>query len=244
MSCRTGMSCTSCSMSERISWLDGWRGAVCWMMLVYHLLFDMMMFGWLSYEDLMSVPMVLFEKVIAYSFILCAGISATLTRSNLRRGVITLGAAVLVTAASYIVQAPILFGILHFLGIAMLLYAWIGKALSRLRSPVVPFVCLLLFVVTHILTDRVLVTARWLFWLGFRYDGFVSYDYFPILPYIFLFLLGTRAGLLLTENRERLPILNKQAPAVLTWPGRRTLWIYLVHQPVLYGACWLIRRFG
>lgn len=229
----------------RVSWLDGWRGIACWLMLVYHLLFDLYMFGWMTWDALMSWPLVLMEKYIAYSFILCAGLSATLTRSNLRRGLITLGAAALVTLASYVVDAPIKFGVLQFLGVAMLIYALAGKYVERVPERLAPALWLVLFVLTHIWTDSARVGVRWLFWLGFRYPGFVSYDYFPVLPYIFLFFLGSWLGQELRRHRERLTcVYAARAPGALTWIGGRTLWVYLIHQPVLYGACWLINMLG
>lgn len=230
-------------MSERISWLDGWRGIACILMLIYHLLFDLYMFGWMSWGALMSWPLTLMEKYIAYSFIFCAGISSTLTRSNWKRGLITLGAAALVTAASYVVDAPIKFGVLQFLGMAMLIYAAVGRYVERVPERLAPALWLALFIGTHILTDRVLVGPGWLFWLGFRAPGFISYDYFPILPYIFLFFLGSWLGQELRRHRERLScIYEARAPRALTAIGKHTMWIYLAHQPVLYGVCWVIWR--
>ncbi len=224
---------------DRILCLDAWRGTALYLMLLYHLLFDFYMFGWMSWAQIMSWPLVLLEKFIAYSFILCAGISATLTRSNAKRGLVTLGAGALVTAASYIVDAPILFGVLQFLGMAMLIYAAAGKWVRRVPEKIAPLLWLVLFAGTHILTDRVLVNVKWLFWLGFRYPGYISYDHFPILPYIFLFFLGSWAGGRIKQNRDRLLPLDRHAPKWLTLPGRRTLIIYLLHQPVLYGICLL-----
>lgn len=228
-------------MSEnRLLFLDAWRGLALYLMLLYHLLFDFYMFGWMGWEQIMSWPLVLLEKFIAYSFILCAGISATLTRSNWKRGIVTLGAAALVTIASFIVDAPIRFGVLQFLGMAMLIYAAVGKWVQRVPAKIAPFLWLALFVGTHILTDRVFVNVRWLFWLGFRYPGYISYDHFPILPYIFLFFLGSWAGEQIKKNRARFLPLDRYAPKWLTVPGKRTLIIYLLHQPVLYGICLLI----
>ncbi len=192
----------------------------------------------------MSWPLILMEKYIAYSFILCAGISSTMTRSNVKRGLITLAAAVLVTVASFVVGAPILFGVLHFLGFAMLIWAAVGKWVLKVPERIAPFLWLVLFVIFHIITDRTLVDVPWLFWLGFRYPGYVSYDHFPMLPYIFLFFLGGWMGRMIADHRDRLPILERTAPKWLTWPGSRTLWIYLLHQPVLYGLCWLADSFA
>ena len=223
----------------RISWLDGWRGTALYLMLLYHLLFDFYMFGWMTWEQIMSWPLVLLEKYIAYTFIICAGISATLSRSNAKRGLVTLAAAALVTAASFLVDAPIRFGVLQFLGMAMLIYAAVGPWVQRVPERVAPALWLALFVLTHILTDHVTVDVKWLFWLGFRYPGYVSYDHFPILPYLFLFLFGSWLGQMLAKYRDRLPFLEKTAPRWLTGPGSHTLLIYLLHQPVLYGICWL-----
>ena len=228
------------SDKKRISLIDGWRGTALYLMILYHLLFDFYMFGWMTWEQIMSWPLVVMEKYIAYSFILCAGISSTMSRSNVKRGLITLGASVVVSAVSFLVDAPILFGVLSFLGAAMLIYAAAGKWVQLVPKKIAPLLWLALFVATHIITDRVTVNARWLFWLGFRYPGYVSYDHFPILPYIFLFFLGSWMGQMIRDHREKLPFLEKTAPKWLTWPGSRTLIIYLLHQPVLYGVCWLV----
>ena len=226
----------------RISWLDGWRGAALYIMVVYHLLFDAYMFGWVGWDLFLSVPMVLLEKLSAYSFILCAGISSTLTRSNVKRGLVTLAAGAVVTAASYLVDAPIRFGVLQFLGLAMLVYALVGKGLKKIPEKLAPILWVALFIFFHILTERVLVDTHWLFWLGFRYAGYVSYDHFPMLPYIFLFFLGGWLGGVLQSHGDRFPILARTAPEWLAWPGRHSLWIYLIHQPMLYGVCWILSK--
>ena len=232
-------------MSEakgRISLLDGWRGFVLYLMVVYHLLFDLCVFGWMSWDVMNSWPMELTEAFGAYSFILCAGISSNLSRSNLRRGLVTLAAGAVVTAVSFAAGMPIRFGILQFLGLAMLLWAAAGKTVLRVPDRAAPFLWIGLFAVFRILTDRVLVSVRWLFWLGFRYPEYESYDHFPVLPYIFLFFLGGWMGSVIVKRRGSLPLLDRKAPKLLTWPGQRTLWIYLLHQPVLYGICFLISR--
>ena len=123
---------------------------------------------------------------------------------------------------------------------AMLLYAAVGKWVRKVPERAAPFLWLALFVVFHIITDRTLVRVKWLFWLGFRYSGYISYDHFPMLPYIFLFFLGSWMGQMIQNHRDSLPFLERSAPRWLTWPGSHTLIIYLLHQPVLYGACWLV----
>lgn len=224
-------------MSERISWLDGWRGIACWCMLLYHLLYDFLLFGWISSAFLFSWPLVLFQKFIAFSFILCAGWSATISRKNIRRGLIVSAAGLLVVVGSWVAGEIIRFGVLQFLGLAMILYAGIGRWTEKIPEKIAPFLWLTLFIVSWIATENVLVESPWLFWLGLRSPGFSSADYVPMIPYIFLFLLGSWLGKTAAKHREKLPVLQLEAPRWLTWPGKRTLWIYVLHQPVLYGLC-------
>ena len=221
----------------RISWLDGWRGLACWLMVGYHLTFDLVMFGWVAPEFVEQWPVVLWQRFIAFSFILCAGWSATLTRSNARRGLIVSAAGLIVVAASYLVGAPIKFGVLQFLGLAMLLYAAAGKQLARIPEAVAPVLWLGLFILGWIGLSKLRVETEYLFWLGLRSRTFESFDYVPMVPYLFLFFLGSWLGEMAAKYRARLPFLEKTAPGILTWPGRRTLIIYMLHQPVLFGIC-------
>ena len=69
--------------------------------------------------------------------------------------------------------------------------------------------------------------------------GFYSADYFPLFPWFFMFLLGTVLGGWCLENRES-RLLTVSLPAALTWPGRHSLLVYVLHQPVLYGVSYLI----
>jgi uncharacterized membrane protein len=223
-----------------MEFLDAWRTVAILCMLVYHFLFDLMLFGILSREQMFSPGLDALQLFICCSFILLAGISSRFSRSNLRRGIMTLGAGVLVMIGGALVDQPILFGILQFLGTAMVLYGLVGKWIEKLPAAFVMAGCLLLFFVTRFWTDHVQVSASWLFPLGFRGPDFYSADYFPLLPWIFLFLFGAALGVVL--RRCSWKGLYRPFPRILTWPGRYSLLIYLFHQPVLYGLCLLLFR--
>lgn len=225
-------------MSDRIELIDAWRGFACLCMIVYHLAFDLCQFGFAPWAFFESTPMFALERFVAWSFILCAGISCRLSRGNIRRGLICAAAGLLVVAGSYIASAPIRFGILQFLSAGMLLYGLTAQWLP-LERDAVPVVCLVLYGLSKWVTDCMEVNTRWLFWLGFRYDGFVSYDYFPLLPYIFLFALGVWLGGYILRHRDARVLTMPMAP-VLRTVGRHTLAIYLLHQPLLYGICALL----
>ncbi|MCL2002728.1 MAG: DUF1624 domain-containing protein [Oscillospiraceae bacterium] len=118
-----------------------------------------------------------------------------------------------------LIGAPILFGILHLLAACILLYA----LLSRLRMA----------------APAVFLGAFFVLWFGVtRWPVFPSVDYFPLLPWGFVFAFGVWLGGPIRDGvfpswfyAAKIPVF----PAV----GRRTLLIYLLHQPVLYGLLWL-----
>jgi uncharacterized membrane protein len=227
--------------SNRIDILDLWRTIAIVCMIVYHLLFDLYIFGALSGGQMFSVWLNTFERFICVSFILLSGISSRLSRGNIKRGCITLVCALLVSAAGYIVDQPIWFGILHFLGCAMIIYGLAGRFLEKIpRTPRVWIYSLLFVALLGTLPIINPVGIGFLFPLGFTSASFASADYFPILPWIFMFLLGTFLGGELLKRRE-IRVFSLSLPTALTWPGRHSLIIYLLHQPVLYGLTYLFR---
>ncbi len=229
-------------MSERIRWVDGWRGLVCFLMIGYHLFFDCIMFGWVPESATEWWPVFLLQRFIALSFIFLSGVSAHFTHSNLRRGLITLAAGAVVEAASYVVDAPIRYGVLQFLACAMVLYHFAGRYVERVPDKLAPWLWGVLYLVTRVISYTTIVEPRWLYWLGLRPHGFVSFDWVPFFPNIFMFFLGAWFGGRLLAAPEDSPLRRASAPKWLTWPGQRTMLIYLVHQPVLYGVCWLVSR--
>ena len=83
------------------------------------------------------------------------------------------------------------------------------------------------------------VSVGWLYPLGLLAPGFHSADYFPLLPWFFLFLAGTVLGGWCLDHRDS-RVLTLTLPGALTWPGRHSLLIYLLHQPILFGVSYLI----
>ena len=79
-------------------------------------------------------------------------------------------------------------------------------------------------------------------YLGFPFSGFHSTDYFSLIPWLFLFLTGYFVFRLTGDRLAAAPDLGRCPP--LEALGRRSLLIYMLHQPVLYGLTMVLMALG
>lgn len=226
-------------MRRRFDVLDVWRTLAIVLMVAYHFLYDLYIFGVISANQLFSAPLNVLERFICCSFILLAGASARFSRNNLRHGLVVLGAGLVVQIGAAAAGQTIRFGVLMLLGSSMVLWHFLGKGLQKLPGWSVAAGSGVLFFAARWWTGRTAVSVPWLYPLGFTAPGFYSADYFPLLPWFFLFLTGTALGGWCLAHREN-RLLTVSLPRALTWPGRHSLIIYVLHQPVLYGISYLI----
>lgn len=228
-------------LPKRIKLIDAVRGLCVVLMVIHHLLYDLVIF--------LEAPPLLFTNpffdVLHYffagMFIFLSGISSRFSRSNVKRGLKVIAAALVITVVTVFLEMPIYFGILHFLGFCMVFYGLTNKFWDMLPAWLAPFLYIALLAASAVWVDKTgFVQAKWLWMFGFKYDGFYSADYFPILPWIFVFLLGTWAGKYIREGFLPDWFYTSDVPP-LSAIGRRAFIIYLLHQPVLYGLVMLIR---
>ncbi len=208
-------------------------------MVIHHFLFDLVVFlgapEWLFYNPVFNF----LHYVFAGLFVTLSGVSSRFSRSNVKRGIKVLVVAYAMTVVTYFMNIPIRFGVLHLLGFSMIIYGLTGKFLDRLPRRFALLLYAVLVAILTPVTTLVTVKARFLWMFGFIYDGFFSSDYFPIFPWLFVFLFGTVVGMYIKERRfpEWFYTLD---PPVFPAIGRHALLIYIVHQPVLYGITLLI----
>ncbi|WP_026497615.1 DUF1624 domain-containing protein [Butyrivibrio sp. WCD2001] len=75
-------------------------------------------------------------------------------------------------------------------------------------------------------------------YLGFMQEGFISSDYFSIMPWFFLFLTGYFLYGILEKRFSKSYFQIKIQP--FSWIGKHSLLIYMLHQPILYGITMLL----
>jgi uncharacterized membrane protein len=228
--------------------LDAARGLAIAAMVVYHFAWDLSFFQLIATDVIGHPAWQLFARTIAASFLTLVGIGLVLghhrgvrwTAFGRRLAVIAV-AALAITAATWFAFPDdyIFFGILHCIALSSVL------ALPFLRVPAIVLLAAaaFCFAAPRLLTDPAL-DAPLLDWLGLGAGTPQTNDYVPIFPWFGFVLLGLRAGRLILPLATRKPssLWNSRWPRALVWSGRRSLLIYLVHQPVLLGALFLVAQ--
>jgi len=220
--------------NQRIELIDALRGVCLCVMVVHHFLYDLVVFcdqPW----SLFSNP---FWDVVHYLcaglFILLCGVSSNFSHSNVRRGGKTLLFALLITVVTAAMDMTIVFGILHLLGICMLLYGLTQSFWQKLPPWVIPLLALAGTLLTAKLTDGYPTDIPHLWMFGLVTPSFSSEDYFPLLPWIFIFLFGTWLGKYIAAGKFPRWFYTVRAPLFAPL-GRHSMLIYLAHQPVLFA---------
>ena len=228
----------------RIWELDALRGVCILCVIVVHFLFDLSFFG--GFNLTLPTWYVFLQEYGGAIFVLLSGCCATLGSRSVRRGCIVFGAGMLITAVTYGMyrlglsgsDVVVRFGVLHLLGVCMIVYPLFKKLPPAALGALGLSISLVGFAVRG-----VTVPQHWLFPLGLVYEGFTSSDYFPLLPQLGYFLIGAAIGKTAYRGkRTLLPGPFQQTPIArfFCWCGRQSLFIYLLHQPIVYGLLELL----
>ncbi len=234
---------TPSPLGARIDIIDACRGLSILLMVVWHLFYDLVLFRMFP-ENILFSPLVnALQLFFVCLFIIMSGASTQFTRSNYKRALKMLICAAVVTLVTWFLNndAFIKFGILHFLGFAALIYAVLEYPLRWLTSKIPCFVWIILFFASRYALNRT-VTTKWLWPLGLVYPGFVSTDYYPIFPWFFMYMFGIWFGQIVVERKLPDWFYETRIP-FFSAVGRKTLWIYMLHQPVIYGIVYLVSEY-
>ncbi len=226
-------------MNKRIWELDVLRGIMIFGVVFVHLLFDLDYFLGI---DVVKDPFWQYcLDRCGFLFVVLSGVSVTLGRRSIRRGlqVFACGMVItVVTAGMYFLHMAdkfiiIYFGVLHLLGVCMLLWPIFKKL-----PPWALAILGIAFVALGVFLRGVRAETFWFVPLGLTFPGFSSSDYFPLFPHLGWFLLGASLGKrLYKEKTSKLPWKCQDCGLFrfLGFCGRHSIWIYLIHQPILYG---------
>ncbi len=255
----------------RLQCIDVIRGICCISMVVFHACFIA--------QELFGVPIDWFSGVlqelwrahIAWSFLFIAGMMCAFTHHMYKR-IAWYGATAaliwLVSSSPY-VDLPISYGIIFCMCASTILAAILQTCSIRFAHYgwVAAFICAFVltfhvhegvfgaFGFTLLLPSQLYTTNSFAF-LGFCSHTFQSWDYYPLVPFSFLYLAGyafaytRKASTKPLENTALEQLCARLVSTSRSWRavsniGKHTLFVYVLHPVCIYAAgiaiCALIR---
>jgi uncharacterized membrane protein len=227
---------------ERYLELDIIRGFAISIMIFFHLIWDLDYYG-LSQVD---KEMYSFGAYFPTIFFILVGICLVISSQHrttgqlLFRGTWIFAIGLVITAITTVMipEKPVTFGVLHCIGISIILSTLLirFKAYNLIIAPI--------FIIGGLIISNYHVQDPSLFHLaiGLHQKNIWSstVDYFPLLPWFGVILLGLGIGNILYKNGKRqftFPDISHILPVkAVSWLGKNSLVIYLLHQPVIAGT--------
>lgn len=238
-------------MKQRLHFLDALRGFTLINMIAFHGLWNLVYLFGIRADWYTGTPGYLWQQWICWTFITLSGFCWSFSRNHLKRGAMVFGGGLVVTAATCIAmpESRIVFGVLTCIGSCMLLMIPGEKLLKKVPAALGLAVSFGLFLLLRNVSSGSLGFEGWVLcqlpgslyrnlltaYLGFPHPGFFSTDYFPLIPWLFLFVTGYFLFRVLDERNLNRKLFARGQLPVLNWLGRHSLIVYLLHQPVLYG---------
>lgn len=233
--------------------LDVIRGITLISMICYHAAWDIVYIVGHDWPFYHTHGAFVWQQSICWSFILLSGFCMTLSVHKWRRGFLVYACGLLVSAVTlvFLPEDRVVFGVLTFIGTAMLITALFYDELSKISPAVGIILNAWLFYLFREVNSGYLqlwpgktitLPASWYHGYAFTYLGFMdptfySTDYFSVLPWLFLFWCGLFIGLLLRKSRWMDSRIMSFNILPFSFLGRHSLLIYLLHQPVIYMIC-------
>lgn len=229
---------------HRIAWIDIARGIALLGMVIFHFTFDLQLFGVIAPGTVQQSGWALFARLVAGSFLFLSGVSLVLAHGQglraraFRARLLKICAAALAVTVATLAVFPdrfVYFGILHALALATV----VGLPFLKLPGLAAIAAAVAVWVLDSAIgTGFDLPAALW--WTGLSAGIRPSVDFIPAIPWMAPALLGI--GLAKTFDLTRLPLPPSRVARVLGCPGRHSLAVYLLHQPLLLALLWLALR--
>ena len=258
--------------SPRFWEIDALRGVAIITMIVYHAMWDLWYWGVFPNVVLWEGFWKYWQRFTAGSFLILVGVSlalvyrrerarrgpqARLFSKYLLRGLKIFGLGMIITFVVWGAGIGYVdFGILHLIGISTILaypflrFKWLNLVLWVVLSAIgkwiegIHFDGRLVPVIIGSYATIFFIDGRWAAPFGITPTYYPAVDYFPLIPWFGVVLLGVWFGnWFYADNRRLIPL-----PAWGDFPpirglrflGRHSLVIYLIHQPLILLVLFLL----
>lgn len=230
---------------KRNYFIDKLRGFTIISMVLFHLMYNINYYWQVSWYD-GTILNKIWQISIATSFFTISGLTSNFLSSskNIKRGMVTsiIGFAISLVTYLFAPEQSIIWGVLNGLGFAMIITGLLQKHLTL--DGKLFFIFFILFIITYNVPRGSLYNIDFfndlydknLFILGFPGESFTSSDYFPIIPWFFIFMGGYLLGKFIRIKDKS----SKANDSLLAKIGRHSMEIYLAHQIILYPLVTLI----
>ncbi|MDR2525928.1 MAG: DUF1624 domain-containing protein [Oscillospiraceae bacterium] len=245
---------------KRVAFIDELRGLCVVLMLVYHCFYMLATFFEKSWAVDTVETLAFIKPAVQAVFVILSGISIRLSRDVFRRSLQMMVSALLLSLVTLlllpqigVMQAGVWFGVLHMLAVSAFLFHLFCKGLEKIPPILGVPVMLALFALTSQIPAGKLgfgefsmdVPASFyetniLLPFGVHKPDLWQWDYFPLLPYFFIFLAGTFLGRWIQKG-EVPDFCAKPNVVFLGVIGRKAMIIFLLHVPVFYGLAYLAK---
>jgi len=246
-------------VSNRFIEIDLLRGLAITLMIFGHLLWDLDYFNLVSMNN--AVYSVL-QKIVPPLFFIIVGVGLIVSKKKaelstkkdekeyytglILRGlkIFNLGMILTILSMIFIPEKVVMFGVLHCIGLSIILCV----PFLKYRNYNFLFGIIILFAWT--LFGQLHITNPSFFHLMFGLHQMdvwrFTIDYFPLIPWFGVTLIGITIGDWLYSGDKRMfrmPDLSKYRPAkIFSWIGQHSLSIYLLHQPLIAGILFIYMR--
>jgi len=240
-------------LQNRFIELDFFRGFAIIFMVFLHIMWDLDYFGLVP----LNQDIYQFQKIVPSIFFILVGICLTVTYNRsikkqvnyngktyshlIKRGfkILILGLIISIVTLIFIPEKPIFFGVLHCIGLSIILAVPFLK-LKNYNILIAPLFILVGIAFSNFTIENPNI-LHLILGIHQANVGQFTIDYFPILPWFGVILLGIGLGNIIYCNgdkrRFRLPDLTKyRSITTISWLGKNSLSIYLIHQPLIAGT--------